>query len=226
MKKIINNAAIIISAAITVCALIIDLSPEFMLGFYGKVLLYGVPAAILFTNMIFQIKKSENESEKLKAKKQGLWSMFAVYAAAVLSLLFLQSAFRHNAFSNASLTEIFSEEHYNASVNLIPFESIKLFYEHKDSMRGLFNVNIIGNLAVFMPMGFFAHFLFDKKIKNIGVLALVMILGVSVLEFFQFLLCVGSADIDDVILNTIGALAVYLVLMIKPIKKAFNKILE
>lgn len=226
MNKIIDAAAKIISGATVLFALIIDFLPNIMMRFYGKIVFYGVPAVILFANMIFQIKRANSADEKEKFKKQGLWSVFAVYAIAVLSLLFLQSSFRHGAFKSLSPAEIFSKWHFDMSANLVPFESIKLFFEHRDNMRGLFNVNIIGNLVVFMPMGFFAHFLFEKRIKNIGILALVMITGVSVIEFLQFVFFVGSADIDDVILNTLGALAVYIIFMIKPIKGAVNKVLE
>jgi len=55
----------------------------------------------------------------------------------------------------------------------------------------------------------------------IGVLILIPI----IIELIQFITTSGSCDIDDVILNSSGAILLYLIISIKPIKKFLFKFL-
>ena len=53
-----------------------------------------------------------------------------------------------------------------------------------------------------------------------------MLLGISVIvELIQFLTSTGLADIDDVILNALGALVSYAIMKIKKVKEFVQKIL-
>lgn len=90
------------------------------------------------------------------------------------------------------------------SFNIIPFQSIweftKLMFSGYFS-RG-FN-NIIGNIFVFAPFGYFMPLLY----KNCRKLKTVALAGFFVSLFFeicQYVLHLGSADIDDIILNVLG----------------------
>ncbi len=223
MKKAINILSIIISSVLTITAFIIDLSDVIDLLFWGKVVYYGTPILILFCNMLYQVKTSKEKHIKEKYRKQGLYGMFLVYLVAVFSLLFLAGTFRVH-YNNE--LDVFSKIHFENAVNLIPFESIKLYFDNFYDMTNAFVVNIVGNLVIFAPMGIFVPLLFDDKIKNAFVMTLFMILLVSIIEFLQFVFFVGSADIDDVILNTIGAVVVYLIMKNKIVKNTVNKLLE
>lgn len=91
------------------------------------------------------------------------------------------------------------------SYNIIPFQSIleftKLMFNGYFS-RG-FN-NIIGNILVFAPFGYFLPLLYKKcrKWKTVILLAFPISFLFEILQYFLYL---GSADIDDVILNLLGA---------------------
>ena len=70
--------------------------------------------------------------------------------------------------------------------------------------------NVVGNFAWFVPLGTLVPALFKEQ-RNLG---RVMLIGASVsasIEFLQYILCTGVTDIDDVILNTIGAGIGYIV---------------
>ncbi|MCR2045414.1 VanZ family protein [Anaerosalibacter massiliensis] len=88
------------------------------------------------------------------------------------------------------------------SVNLIPFYSIveMILDGSISTMRVI--LNILGNIIIFIPMGvIFSIKKPDLSIKNI----LVFIISVSVsFELLQFIFGLGSTDIDDVILNSLG----------------------
>lgn len=64
--------------------------------------------------------------------------------------------------------------------------------------------NIIGNLMLFMPMGFFLPHLLKKtrQFKYYIILICIIVLSVEIIQLFTTL---GMFDIDDVIFNVAGA---------------------
>ncbi|MCQ6562922.1 VanZ family protein [Paenibacillus mendelii] len=88
--------------------------------------------------------------------------------------------------------------------NYIPFQTIQLYFNHADHFRfKMWVINIVGNVAVFVPFGLAIPYLlqygfFRFMFRFIAVL--------FVLETMQMLLKRGSFDIDDIILNSAGAL--------------------
>lgn len=90
----------------------------------------------------------------------------------------------------------------NHNFNLIPFREILRY--HIGSR--LFFKNVIGNLVMFVPYGFFASY-FTKSKK--GSIAFLLILFASLsIEFTQ--LAIGRVfDIDDVLLNVVGGMMGY-----------------
>ena len=66
---------------------------------------------------------------------------------------------------------------------------------------GQFIYNVIGNIVLFIPFGFFIYIKFEKnKIKAL-LAVFIMTLGV---EFIQGFIPYRFCDIDDIILNTFG----------------------
>lgn len=90
------------------------------------------------------------------------------------------------------------------SINLIPLASIIEFA--KIILEGNFAKgfnNIVGNIFIFAPLGYFLPLLFNKC-KRINTVILVGFIISFLFETCQYLLYLGSADIDDIILNLIG----------------------
>lgn len=87
------------------------------------------------------------------------------------------------------------------TVQLIPFTTIYKMLTQVDDFK-YFSVNIIGNIVVFIPFGFLG--IVFEKLKKAKFLFPIFILGISTLEFLQFITRRGYAEIDDVILNTMG----------------------
>ena len=86
------------------------------------------------------------------------------------------------------------------------------------------SINIFGNLFAFMPLALFLPKLIpfvDKWYKHFLVVSLFIIL----IEIMQFVLDVGSLDIDDYILNIVGSMLCYIIFNIKKINKFINKFL-
>lgn len=98
------------------------------------------------------------------------------------------------------------------NVNLIPFRMFKDYWQDLRQGDGAFTfINFLGNLAVFVPLGFFPALLWRGETWRRSVLAGG---GVSVfVEIGQYFI-MRFTDIDDVILNTLGALCGYLIYLL------------
>lgn len=90
------------------------------------------------------------------------------------------------------------------SVNLIPFNSIIDYIMVDNGIGGtrIIDVNIWGNILMFIPAGIYIMVHTNhSKWKN-----LLILIGVSIgVEIAQYVFAIGATDIDDVILNSVGA---------------------
>lgn len=88
------------------------------------------------------------------------------------------------------------------SINLIPFRTIIEFFtsDDIDMMRALANIG--GNIAIFVPFGIFLAYAADRKTLRLPLLWVFM--SSATLEIIQYVLALGSSDIDDLLLNFIG----------------------
>lgn len=84
---------------------------------------------------------------------------------------------------------------------LHPFRSINYFFTSGCSFIRTFHNNI-NNIIVFIPFGFLG--LLYPALKSYLKLVGVFIPGILLLEFLQWYSHLGMADIDDVLLNTLG----------------------
>ncbi|SFI56754.1 VanZ family protein [Halpernia frigidisoli] len=88
-------------------------------------------------------------------------------------------------------------------LQLHPFQTITHFFGPHIN-RQAFLINIVGNVFVFSPFGLLGLIL--KKLNRIKFLSLSFLLCICIVEFAQYITGRGTADIDDVILNTTGML--------------------
>ena len=105
------------------------------------------------------------------------------------------------------------------STNLIPFKTINLMLNaYQIELSYVANVNLLGNLAAFMPFAFFLPKLFPsmQKPKKFLISMALIIISVEVLQLFTLS---GTLDIDDFILNMTGASCFYFVLKIPVCKR-------
>lgn len=87
------------------------------------------------------------------------------------------------------------------NINLIPFRSISPYLKNITEPYAF--KNIIANILVFIPLGFFVS---NKNSKNVFK-ALIICLGVILsIELIQLFFKIGFFDVDDIILNFLGSL--------------------
>lgn len=90
-------------------------------------------------------------------------------------------------------------------VNLVPFHSIQSYINVDDGVHyRLLDVNIWGNILLFVPMGIYVP-LIKKSFSFLKTLLSLVFISLLI-EGIQYLFILGSADIDDVLLNVMGGL--------------------
>lgn len=151
------------------------------------------------------MKKNSGKSRALAAV------LFLLYIALALYVLFFSEGLDRNIKSSGY------------RYNLIPFSEIRRFWRMRYSYGySITLVNLLGNVVCFVPFGYLLPKLFKYK-KSIGIIAVTLLAFWTSLavETVQLVLKVGAFDVDDLLLNTIGGLIGYiLLLMVRKVKKA------
>ena len=106
-------------------------------------------------------------------------------------------------------------------MNTHPFNEIRRFWAMRYTYGWKYTLmNIGGNILIFVPFGFLIPMSSKNKItRNFFVVTLLAIMFSGAIEVVQILTKVGAFDIDDIILNTAGAITGYIVYAIA---KAIN----
>ncbi len=112
----------------------------------------------------------------------------------------------------------FEEMHYN----LVPFHEILRYWNYRDQLGMLTITNLLGNVAIFMPLGFLEA-LANEKNSFLRTSLDGFLLSLLV-EICQMITRIGTFDVDDLILNTLGTMIGYLVfLIINAIGRIYDK---
>jgi glycopeptide antibiotics resistance protein len=88
--------------------------------------------------------------------------------------------------------------------NLVPWKTVSLYFDMENGLSLWTRaVNLLGNVAVFVPLGIFLPTIWNQ-LRSALRLALVMVPAILLLECLQMLLHAGSFDVDDLLLNMLG----------------------
>ena len=138
------------------------------------------------------------DETKRRIRQTGV-ILFVIYVLLLIYFLF---------FSEAYGREAEAEREYR--YNLVPFVEIRRFWVYREQL-GLFALftNIFGNVLGFVPLGCILPVI-CRKWRN-GFLIILSGFGLSLcVETIQLITKVGCFDVDDMILNTLGAALGYL----------------
>lgn len=153
---------------------------------------------------------------KKMERRNPVWALvFLAYAALMLYLLF---------FRNRTGTEGLSYwEQVENNYNLIPWFTVKNYWdvltrpEHYTEKWGTATyyfqakaalVNVLGNIAMFVPFGAFLPAMW-QKLRKFYKTVLAGLFSIIFVEICQLLTLRGRCDVDDVLLNMIGIVAGY-----------------
>lgn len=137
---------------------------------------------------------------------------FVFYSALLCYFLFFADYYGRsfNLFHTGYFSSL--KEYISGNINLIPFATVSLYI--KGYLSGAVTlyplaVNLLGNFAAFMPLGFFVPYFFHKFRKTANFFVFIILLIVAV-ELLQLIMMTGVCDIDDLILNVLGSALIYL----------------
>ena len=138
------------------------------------------------------------KEEVRKGLRGFAWILFCVYLLLLCYFLFFSETMGRTGFSRSY--------HYN----LVPFREIGRFVKHSRSL-GLSAVmlNIVGNVLVFAPFGGFLPLL-AHRFRRFWYMLLLSFEFSLCIELIQLVSKVGSFDVDDLLLNTIGGALGYM----------------
>ena len=110
-------------------------------------------------------------------------------------------------FFSEKMGRTYTEREYH--YNLVLFKEINRFIQYREilGMRSVM-LNIVGNVVAFMPFGTFLP-VFVAKGKKFWFTALYSFELSLFVEILQLITKVGSFDVDDLLLNTLGGILGY-----------------
>ena len=96
--------------------------------------------------------------------------------------------------------------------NLTPLKEIKRFMKYiwdNDALGRVARLNIFGNIIAFIPFGIYLPYTSESKLGFISTFLYTFSLSLTI-ELVQLITRVGSCDVDDIILNTLGGVIGYI----------------
>lgn len=139
-------------------------------------------------------------------KMKPIHTLFTLYLMALFYVLFIYNrSINLSWIVQGGWSTLVERQAEN--LNLILFRNILKYLQTMNYATGMRNiiVNIGGHMLMFTPFGFFLPRI-NKRFQNIrffiGVTLLIMIL----IEGLQYITMSGSFDVDDALLNMIGAI--------------------
>jgi glycopeptide antibiotics resistance protein len=157
------------------------------------ILLHIIAIPVYIVILITGIKK------KISIHKQIIIFLFFIYFIGVLSVTLFPLPVQKELL-------IYRRELSYVTNNFIPFATIKEIIDQRNIKSG----TLIANIILFIPLGSFLPLLW-QRVSKLSIVFLWGFVGSISVEFLQYLisLLIGytyrSTDIDDVILNIIGA---------------------
>lgn len=123
------------------------------------------------------------------------WVLFILYLVSLTYFMFFAESFGRTPSEQAGY-----------SYNLELFKEIKRFYVYRKQLgMQAFLLNVVGNVAAFLPFGFILPIVSRRGRYWYKAFFLTFLLSLCI-EVTQLVFKVGSFDVDDLFLNTIGGI--------------------
>lgn len=97
------------------------------------------------------------------------------------------------------------------TANFTLFKTIRMYIDYSYKLNSF--ENLVGNVVVFIPFGFLLPYVL-KRGRNFFVMLLNAFFFVLGIEIFQLFSAFGAFDVDDILLNCLGAVIGYIIFMI------------
>lgn len=136
--------------------------------------------------------------------------LFLSYLFAVIKLI----VFKYPDEEFRAIAQAWNKEMIPAGLttaNFVPFKTIRMYIVYAHKLNSF--ENLVGNILIFVPFGFGLPYVF-KQGRHFGIMLLNAFVFVLGIEVFQLFSAFGAFDVDDIILNCLGAVWGYLFYLI------------
>lgn len=134
------------------------------------------------------------QTAKRTYRRKALWVLLVYYLAILAVMLFFGGLFH-------------LDRAWGGAVNLEPFYTISRFWRHfcrTGSLSSLFN--LLGNVVILIPLGVLLPVMF-RPMRRMWLFVPLLAVVCAGVEWLQWYTGLGIADVDDSILNFVGAMA-------------------
>lgn len=210
----------LLTAASILFVAYVELHPRLIVSPSDKLIYAGIITCTLVLASRLMISVCRTSKQKRRVCRICIGILFLYYILVLANMLFFDIYFSRGGEGIAGDWRHF----YDFTVNLVPLKTINLYvnaYINESLSRSVIIQNLVGNVFAFAPMGFFLPILFHR-LKRIFLYVPVILLMVSAVEGIQLVAGVGSCDVDDIILNFAGALLIFLICKLPPVKKCLQ----
>lgn len=177
----------------------------------------GTVCLPLLAGTVLLTRSFEDPVQKRRVVRSVLKAVFGCYIVMLLAALFLGRV----DIGDYAAHRAYYLENLELMTNFTPLSTIRLYircliYDYIGV--GIPLSNLVGNMVLFMPMAVLLPCLF-KEMRTFWKFLLLMLGVLVAVEALQLLLCCGSCDVDDVILNLSGTLLVYGLIFLPPVRR-------
>lgn len=142
-------------------------------------------------------------------------ALFVIYLLCLVDITLIGSSVGRLHFSGTR------DDYLELFVNFKPLDTIKKYlvgFQNGYFSLWRFSINLLGNLLLLAPLSLFLPIFFRRERKWYFFLPTVLVVS-SAVEALQYLLMAGSCDVDDLILNFLGAAALFFLWKIPPLRR-------
>ena len=135
------------------------------------------------------------------AKKKPVEGFFAVYILFVIKVIIFKYPMEQLRAIAATWQRSVILEGLGTA-NFTPFKTIKMYIDYAYKLNSV--ENLAGNVLVFVPLGFLLPMLSDecRQFYALMLNAFAFVVGIEVFQLFS---AFGAFDVDDILLNCLGA---------------------
>lgn len=200
--------------------LITDIHPRVVISPEGRLVLLGIFCIFLYIGSRITCKVPAINVNKII--KTTFFIFFMLYLSLLLTFTLFDPMFGRNGTVNFILSDKMLLKNYLAnSFNIIPFatviEYVKALLAQSINISTIVT-NLFGNLIALAPMALFLP-MFIRKCNDFKYFIIFTVGIVVLIELLQLIFVTGSCDIDDLILNVVGASITLVLLRTKLIRK-------
>lgn len=184
-----------------------------MIQYLQRVLIVAIPAVVAYLCFTpYRMKALSAMNLRTSRKREVGLILFVIAIFGILALtLWPTYIWMDSPGVWGDIRILIERPTWKSNLSLVPFTVFKDYAEDLFKSPVYFFatlINFFGNLAIFVPIGFFPALLFRKaNWKRSAIIGFVMSTFIEVVQYF----IMRNTAVDDIILNTAGAICGYLI---------------